>query len=128
MNVSVLTGRLTKDPTLKYLPNSGKAVSEFDIAVENNYSKDKSSNVDYFKIQCWNTLAETTANNLSKGRKVSIVGFLKNNHWTDENNKLHKDNIVVATRIEYLDFPKNNVEEFEYVPPNMIEVDEDTPF
>lgn len=125
MNVVCLTGRLTKEPVLKYLPNNGHAVCEFDIAVNLNNSK----KVDYFTIQCWNNFAEITSVNLDKCRKVSIHGFLKNNHWKDENNKLHKDNLVVAYRIEYLDFPKDNTKEnFKFDPENMNFSDVQLPF
>lgn len=120
MNLVCLTGRLTKEPSLKFLPNNGYAVCEFDIAVNLNNAKDDSKKVDYFTIQCWKNLAEKTSVNLDKGRKVFIQGFLKNNHWKDENNKLHKDNFIVAHRIEYLDFPKDNTKEnLEFDPINM---------
>ena len=129
MNSVCLTGRLTKEPNLKYLPNNGYAVCEFDIAVNLNNSKGDSKKVNYFTIQCWKNLAEVTSSNLDKGRKVSIQGFLKNNHWKDENDKLHKDNLVVATRIEYLDFPKDKTKEsLEFEPMNMDLVDGELPF
>lgn len=133
MNSVTLTGRLSKNPTLKYLANmGGMSVSEFDLAVENNYSKNKqtnkNSNVDFFKVQCWNGLAETASSNLNKGRRVLVIGFLKNNHWKDDNDKLHKDNIIVATRVEYLDYPKNDDQELGYIPPNMDEVEGKMPF
>lgn len=34
MNLVVLSGRLSKEPTLKYLAPKGIAISNFDIAVE----------------------------------------------------------------------------------------------
>ena len=63
-------------------------------------------------IECWNKLAESVVNNLDKGRKILVEGYLKLNIWSDENNKTHKNILIVAKRIEYLDFPKkmNNLE------------------
>ena len=40
MNVSVITGRLTKDPELRTTPNN-TPVCTFDVAVDRDYSKDK---------------------------------------------------------------------------------------
>ena len=34
MNVAILIGRLTKDPELRYIPSTGKAVATFAIAVD----------------------------------------------------------------------------------------------
>ena len=43
MNNVVLIGRLTKDPELKYLPNTGTAVSTFTLAVDKGLSREKRS-------------------------------------------------------------------------------------
>ncbi len=37
MNNVVLIGRLTRDPELRYIPNSGTAVSTFTLAVDKIY-------------------------------------------------------------------------------------------
>lgn len=127
MNLVVISGRLAKDPELKYIPNSGKAVTTFDIAVENRYSKEKENKPDFFRVQCWGKLAESIAENLEKGRKILVNGILKNNHWTDENNNYHRQEIVIATKIEYLDYSKNNNSQGE-IPPDMEEVEGELPF
>ena len=127
-NLVILSGRLSKDPELKYIPNSGKSVTTFDIAVENKYLKESENKADFFRIQCWGNLAESVAENLTKGRKVLINGVLRNNHWTDENNNYHRQEVVIATRIEYLDYSKNNDLNYEYTPPNIEEVEGELPF
>ena len=112
MNLVVLSGRLATEPSLKYLKESGIPVSKFNLAVQNEYYKNDNDKVDFFTIECWNKLAESVVNNLDKGRKILVEGYLKLNIWSDENNKTHKNILIVAKRIEYLDFPKkmNNLE------------------
>ena len=112
MNLVVLSGRLATEPSLKYLKESGIAVSKFNLAVQKEYYKNDNDKVDFFTIECWNKLAESVVNNLDKGRKILVEGYLKLNIWSDENNKTHKNILIVAKRIEYLDFPKkmNNLE------------------
>lgn len=39
MNSVVLVGRLTKDPELRYIPNSGTPVATFTIAIDRDYKK-----------------------------------------------------------------------------------------
>ena len=112
MNLVVLSGRLSTEPSLKYLEGSGFAISKFNLAVQKEYYKNDDDKVEFFNIECWNNLAESFANNLDKGRKILVHGYLKQNIWSDENNKTHKNILIVAKRIEYLDFPKkmNNLE------------------
>ena len=112
MNLVVLSGRLSTEPSLKYLEGSGFAISKFNLAVQKEYYKNDNDKVDFFTIECWNKLAESVVNNLDKGRKILVEGYLKLNIWSDENNKTHKNILIVAKRIEYLDFPKkmNNLE------------------
>lgn len=112
MNLVVLSGRLATEPSLKYLKESGITVSKFNLAVQKEYYKNDNDKVDFFTIECWNKLAESVVNNLDKGRKILVEGYLKLNIWSDENNKTHKNILIVAKRIEYLDFPKkmNNLE------------------
>ena len=112
MNLVVLSGRLATEPSLKYLKESGIPVSKFNLAVQKEYYKNDNDKVDFFTIECWNKLAESVVNNLDKGRKILVEGYLKLNIWSDENNKTHKNILIVAKSIEYLDFPKkmNNLE------------------
>ena len=37
MNNVVLVGRLTKDPELRYIPNSGTPVATFTMAIDRDY-------------------------------------------------------------------------------------------
>ena len=115
MNLVVLSGRLSTEPSLKYLEGSGFAISKFNLAVQKEYYKNDDDKVEFFNIECWNKLADSVANNLDKGRKILVHGYLKQNILSDENNKTHKNTSIVAKRIEFLDYPKeiNNTPNFE---------------
>lgn len=128
MNLVLLTGRLSKEPTLKYIAGSGIPIAEFDIAITNIYSKDKENNKEFITIYCFKNLAETVVNNLEKGRLINVVGRLKSNIWKDENNKTKKVQKVIADRIEFLDYAKSSENKFEYDVPNMEEVEGEIPF
>lgn len=104
MNNTILIGRLTRDPELRFLPNSGKAVSRFAIAVKREFSKEKE--VDFFNIVVWGKTAENCANHLQKGRLVGINGNLRNNNYEDKNGTKHYTIEVVAQRVEFLDYEK----------------------
>ena len=38
INCVIITGRLTRDPELRYIPSTGKAVATFNIAVDRPYT------------------------------------------------------------------------------------------
>lgn len=103
INNIIVTGRLTKDVVLRYT-NSQKAVAELNIAVNGM----KEGEVDYFKIQVWNKVAENCNNYLTKGSKVGIVGRLKNNNYTDNNGNKRYEQIIVANQVEFLDNKNQN--------------------
>lgn len=106
MNNVVLIGRLTKDPELRFIPNSGKAVARFSIAVNREFSKDKEA--DFFNIVVWGKTAEYVANYSQKGRLIAINGNLRNNNYEDKNGTKHYTIEVVANRVEILEWGDRN--------------------
>lgn len=102
MNNCVLVGRLTKDPELRFIPNSGKAVARFSIAVNRDFSKEKEA--DFFNIVVWDKAAESCANFLEKGLLVAINGNLRNNNYEDKSGTKHFGMEVVAQKVEFLEW------------------------
>lgn len=77
-NRITVVGNLTKDPILKYLP-TGKAVINFTVACNHGrYDRETQSWVEseaaFFRIECWEVLAENIAETLRKGDPVIVVG------------------------------------------------------
>lgn len=72
MNLIVLIGRLTADPTLKY-SQSGKAFTKFSIAVTREFNRD---DADFINCIAWDKRAETICEYLRKGRRIALQGRL----------------------------------------------------
>jgi single-strand DNA-binding protein len=72
MNCVVMVGRLTRDPELRFIAGSGKAVATFAIAVDRPFAKEKTA--DFFNVVVWGKPAENAANYLAKGRQVAVKG------------------------------------------------------
>ncbi len=100
MNNVALVGNLTRDPELRFIPNTGTAVARFSMAVNREFSKEKE--VDYFNIVVWGKTAEHCANYLSKGKKVGVVGSLRNNNYEDKNGTKHYTQEINANSVEFL--------------------------
>lgn len=79
-NTITVVGNLTKDPILKYLP-TGKAVANFSVACNQRwYDKSTQAWVEgepsFFKVECWEPMAENVAESLRRGDPVIVVGRL----------------------------------------------------
>ena len=80
MNRIEITGRVTANPELKYTPQ-GKSVTTFSVAVNRAGKNDES---DFFRIQCWEKIAEFAVKYLRKGARVSVTGSHECRKWTDK--------------------------------------------
>ena len=140
MNVTVLIGRLTRDPELKYVPSTGKPVANFTIAVDRPYtSKSGERMTDFFNIVVWGKQAENCANYIAKGRLVGIKGTIENRSYENQNGEKKYITEIIAENVQFLEFAtkgnevnRGNVmteEEIEYDDSGYRELeDEEAPF
>lgn len=140
MNVAILIGRLTRDPELKYVPSTGKAVAHFTIAVDRPYtSKSGERMTDFFNIVVWGKQAENCANYIAKGRLVGIKGTIENRSYESQNGEKRYITEIIAENVQFLEFAtkgnevnRGNVmteEEMEYDDSGYRELeDEEAPF
>lgn len=108
MNRTVLIGRLTKDPELKFLPNGGTAVCTFTIAVDRRKSKDGQREADFIPIVVWGKPAENTANYMSKGRLIGISGRIQTRTYDAKDGSKRYVTEVVADEVQFLDKGNGN--------------------
>ena len=112
MNIAILIGRLTKDPELRYIPSTGKAVATFAIAVDRPFTtKDGQKQVDFFNIVVWGKLAENCANYLAKGRMAGIKGQIQNRSYDTQAGEKRYVTEIIADTVQFLEKAQNN-----YVP------------
>ncbi len=103
MNNVILIGRLTKDPELRYIPATGRAVTSFTIAVDREFrGSNGERQADFFNVVVWGKQAENVANHLEKGRQVAVDGRIENRSY--ENDKGEKKYIteIIANKVEFL--------------------------
>lgn len=108
MNQVILIGRLTRDPELRFIPNSGTAVCRFPLAVNREFKKEGQPEADFFNIVGWGKTGENSANYLKKGRLCAVHGQMRNNNYEDKNGVKHYNVEVVANRVEFLEWGDRN--------------------
>jgi single-strand DNA-binding protein len=107
MNRVELIGRLGADPEIRQL-SGGTSVCKFNLATNrpgpNDSNGQRTSETDWMQIEAWEKLAETCGAYLSKGRRVLVMGSLRNESWTDrESGQPRSRTIVRAEEVIFLD-------------------------
>ena len=108
MNLAILIGRLTRDPELRYIPSTGKAVTTFTLAVERPFTtKDGQKQADFFNIVVWGRIAENCANYLSKGKLAGVKGQIQNRSYDNQNGEKRYVTEIIASEVQFLEKAEN---------------------
>ena len=135
VNKVMLSGRLTRDPELRYTPN-GTAVSSFALASSRGYKGQDGQwkqTVTYMNIVAWGKLAMLASEYLKKGSAAFVEGRLHSHSWQTEDGQKRSAVEVRAERIQFLDrVARPEVQEEELVEaeesPGGTDADEEVPF
>ncbi len=101
----IIVGNLGRDPEMRYTAN-GKAVTVFTVAVNNRTQEDGEwkDKTTWFRVTCWDKLAETTNQFLKKGRKVFVVGRVDISTWSDKQSGEARGSLELTAReVKFLD-------------------------
>lgn len=107
LNRTILIGRLTKDPELRYLPN-GTGVGQFTLAVDRPVAKGEDKQADFIPIVTWRQLAETCANYLRKGRLCAVEGRIQVRNYEDKEGRRVYVTEVIADNVRFLESAKED--------------------
>lgn len=108
MNTIFLIGRLTRRPELKYT-SSNKAVCDFSIAVNRNYTNENGEReADFINCQVWNKQAENLCKYQDKGNQIAVDGNLRVQSYDDKDGNKRYSTFVLVNNIEYLESKKND--------------------
>lgn len=118
MNNVVLSGRLTKNPELKYIQGNEEvmAMTKFVIAVDRNLSKEKKttleennkSTTDFVNISAFGKIAKNVAKFCDKGSKILVQGRIQTGSYEKEGIRIYTTEII-STNIEFMT-PKSKEE------------------
>lgn len=105
MNKIILSGRLTKDPEVRYA-QSGNAYARVGIAVDRAFSKNKE--VDFFNLVVFGKTAEFLGKWFSKGSKLLVEGRLQNSTYKDKEGNDRIATEVIVDNAEFADSKKKD--------------------
>ena len=105
-NKVLLMGNLTRDPQLRYLPNSQTAVCEFGLASNRKYktsSGEDREEVLFVDCTAWGRQGEVINQWCQKGKPIFVEGHLKLDTWEDKGGGGKRSKIsVVVDNFQFL--------------------------
>lgn len=108
INRVILTGRLTKDPELRYTP-SGVAVVKFTLAVNRPFTNQRGEReADFISCIAWRKTAENVANYLAKGSVAGVDGRLQTRSYEAQDGRRVYVTEVVAESVRFLGSNRSN--------------------
>ena len=110
MNKIILSGRLTRDAELSFIPNTGTPKMSFSLAVERNYQKDKNNKkVDFINCEMLGKHTENLCQYVTKGKAILVEGELNIDNYEKDGEKRSYTKVKVD-RLEFLGGGNSNVE------------------
>lgn len=106
MNETKLSGRLTKDPVVRYT-SSGKVVTQFILAVD-RIRKDDKNEADFIPVVFWGKSAEIIGNSLKKGSKILVDGRIQVRSYDAKDGSKRWVTEVIGRRFEYMESKSSN--------------------
>ena len=95
MNHIILTGRLTKDPEVRYTPTK-KARCAFTLAVADGKDKDGNKKTQFLQCVAWEDKAEFLDQYFIKGDGLTVNGKLTSRSYEKDGKKQYVTEVLVA--------------------------------
>ena len=98
MNKVILTGRLTRDPEIRYAQQNDTAIARYTLAVD-RMIKTADQSADFIRCVAFNKPAEFAEKYLRKGIKIAITGHIQTGSYTDrDGRKVYTTDIIVENQ------------------------------
>jgi len=97
MNKVILTGRLTRDPEVRYTQSDNPtAIARYALAVERRFKKDADQTVDFINCVAFGKSGEFAEKYLRKGTKIVITGRIQTGSYTNKDGaKVYTTDVII---------------------------------
>lgn len=100
MNSVNLTGRLTRDPDIRYT-DGGTSIARFSIAVDRKFTNENGPKADFPNIIAFGKTAEFIEKWFAKGMKIEITGRIQTGSYTNQDGAKVYTTDVVAENVGF---------------------------
>lgn len=107
MNKSILLGRLTKAPEIRYSQANNMKIATFTLAVNRKYVKPgEERQADFINIVSYSKLADFVEKYLRQGIQICVSGRIQTRNWEDNNGIKRYATEIIAEEIDFADSQK----------------------
>ena len=102
MNKTILMGRLTRDPEVRYSQGDNtSAVARFSLAVDRRFKKDGEQTADFINCVAFGKTAEFIEKYGHKGTKFVVEGRIQTGSYTNKDGQKVYTTDVVVEQVEF---------------------------
>ena len=95
-NKVILTGRLTKDPEVRYSQGeNATCVARYTLASDRKYSKADDKQTDFINCVAFGKSGEFAEKYLKKGTKILVTGRIQTGSYEKDGKKVYTTDVVV---------------------------------
>lgn len=104
MNKVIISGRLTRDPDIRYSQGAEPiAVTRISVAVNRRFKREGEPDADFINCIAFGKTGEFISKYFSKGKMIGIVGNIRTNTWTDQSGQKRYSTEVYIEEAEFLE-------------------------
>ena len=122
MNVVLLTGRLTRNPEVRYTSETQMAIANFSIAVKRHGKKDET---DFPRCKAFGKTAEAMEKYCRKGSMIGIEGRIQTGTYEKDGKTVYFTE-VIADKVEFINTGEKDQQEQKQ--DGYMAINEDVPF
>ena len=100
MNSVQLTGRLTRDPEVRYT-DGGSTIARFTLAVNRRFKSESGPDADFISCVAFGKTAEFIEKYFSKGRKMDLNGRIQTGSYTNKDGQKVYTTDIVVENVEF---------------------------
>jgi single-strand DNA-binding protein len=102
MNKTILLGRLTREPEVRYSQGANPtAIARFTLAVDRKFKKEGDQSADFINCLAFGKTAEFVEKYLKQGTKIALTGRIQTGSYTNKDNQKVYTTEVVADELEF---------------------------
>ena len=102
---ATIEGFVTKIPTTKST-KTGKKVCTFSLAVNHYTSDENAPRVSYIDVETWEKMADFCNQNVIKGKRMIVMGSLKQDRWQNDDGKQRSRLKIVGKEVRFIESRK----------------------
>jgi single-strand DNA-binding protein len=99
---ATVEGFVANEPIVRET-KTGKSVCTFAVAINHYSDPDSSPKVSYLDVETWQKLAEMCSKNVKKGKRVMVMGGLRQDRWEGKDGRIQSKIILIGKEIRFLD-------------------------